>query len=92
MNSNVGNDRSAYAYLGEDALADLPNTPRFPPNCGTHGAARETSMPRRPATRRAVASRCAVMPATDCRACARIPAGAVSGVPLSKGGSGAYTM
>ena len=40
----------------------------------------------------AVALRCAVMPATDCRACARIAAGAVSGVPPSKGGSGAYTM
>ncbi len=49
-------------------------------------------MPIRAATRRAVASRCAVMPDTDARAAARIAAGAVSGVPLSNGGSGAYTM
>jgi hypothetical protein len=46
-------------------------------------------MPILAATRRAVASRCAVMPDTDRRACSRMAAGAVSGVPLSNGGSGA---
>ena len=50
------------------------------------------SMPRRAATRRAVSSRCAVMFRTDRRACFSIAGGAVSGVPLSNGGSGAYTM
>jgi len=46
-------------------------------------------MPSFAATRRAVCSRCAVMGRTDRRASYNIAAGAVSGVPLSKGGSGA---
>jgi hypothetical protein len=56
VNSKAGNARSAYGYLGVDALASLPNAPRFPP-IETHGAASKMSMPRRAATRRAVASR-----------------------------------
>src|ERR1700722_19429218 len=91
VNAEGRNDPLPATYLGKDALANLPNYPRFPPS-RSHGTDPGTLMPRRPATRHAVASRGAVIPATDWRACATIAAGAVSGVPLSKGGSGAYTI
>jgi hypothetical protein len=51
-----------------------------------------TAMPSLTATRRAVSSRCAVMLRTDRRASFKMAAGAVSGVPLSKGGSRAQNM
>src|ERR1700730_16204708 len=40
----------------------------------------------------AVSSRCAVMALTERRASSSTAAGAVAGVPLLEGGSGAYTM
>jgi hypothetical protein len=49
-------------------------------------------MPSLAAMRRAVRSRWAVRSRTDRRAYANIAAGAVSGVPALKGGSGAYAM
>ena len=52
-------------------------------------AAAGTATPSLAATQRAVASRRAVMPRIESRAWSRIAAGAVSGVPLLKGGSGA---
>ena len=61
-----------------------------------HGAApyvrQSTAMPRRRATRLAVFSRCAVIAWTARRAASSTAGGAVSGVPLSKGGSGAYCI
>ena len=45
-------------------------------------------MPRRCATRRAVASRCAVITSAERRAASSTAGGAMAGVPLSKGGSG----
>jgi hypothetical protein len=47
------------------------------------------STPNRAATRCAVASRLALIPEAAVRAAERIAGGAVSGVPLLKGGSGA---
>ena len=49
-------------------------------------------MPSSAAIARAVASRRAVIPAAASRARARIAGGALPGVPLSNGGSGAYCM
>jgi hypothetical protein len=51
--------------------------------------AAETGIPRLAATRRAVCPRYAVTSRTDRRASSCIAASAVSGAPLSKGGSGA---
>ncbi len=51
--------------------------------------AQAPTMPRRVATSRAVRSRVAVMAAYDPRTCSTIVGGAVSGVPLLNGGSGA---
>jgi len=45
-------------------------------------------MPKRAAIRRAVSSRRAVISRYDCLACSTIAGGALSGVPLLKGGSG----
>ena len=50
------------------------------------------AMPKRFATRRAVSSRCAVIARAESRASCSTAGGAVSGVPLLNGGSGAYSM
>jgi hypothetical protein len=67
--------------------------PRPSQRIDPHAAEAEgTEMPRRRATRCAVSSRFAVISLAESLARSRMAAGAVSGVPLLKGGSGAYTM
>ena len=82
------------SYLGARLLAGAPIRPRFPPN--RHAPAKSfparaagMEIPSLVAVRRAVSSRRVVSSRTDRRARSSIAAGAVSGVPLLNGGSGA---
>jgi len=85
---------SAAIHLGAQRSAEVPINPRFSlkDSSGGFSPMVGTAMPSLTATRRAVSSRCAVMLRTDRRASFKMAAGAVSGVPLSKGGSRAQNM